>query len=175
MIIENVKIKYARRNGVVIGAQNVVIQNTLFEGCGIDSIRGTAPRAAIDFEPDGVRTYPETGNDSVYMRNCIFINNKYDVSSTFNNLENFNKVATHISNCEFTAPLRLNTTNWIEFNNCVISDITNYQNKITEKTPIKHITFKNCIIKKMPSILLTPSWKNLFLECNIIEINDSVL
>ncbi len=171
LIVENVKIKYARRNGIVIGAQNVVIRNTLFEGCGIDSIKGTAPKAAIDFEADGIRSYPEVGNDSVYMENCIFINNKYDVSSTFNNLATFNKIATHISDCSFTAPLRLNTTNWIEFNNCIIPDITNYQHKITEKCPIKHITFKKCIIKKMPSILLTPSWNNIFLECKV----DSVL
>lgn len=175
LIIENVKIKYARRNGITIGAQNVVIQNSLFESCGIDSIKGTVPKAGIDFEPDGVRVYPETGNDNVYMRNCIFINNEYDVSSTFNNLGTFNKIATHISNCEFTAPLRLNTTNWIEFNNCVIPDITNYQDKITEKCPVKHVTFKDCIIKKMPSILLTPSWNNLFLQCNIIEIKEDIM
>ncbi|WP_417572998.1 hypothetical protein [Phocaeicola sp.] len=175
LIIEDAKIKYARRNGVAIGAQNVVIQNTLFEGCGIDSIKGTAPRAGIDFEPNEVRIYPETGNDNVYMRNCVFINNKYDVSSTFNNLVGFNKIATHISNCKFTAPLRLNTTNWIEFSNCTIPAITNYQGKITEKCPVRHVTFKNCIIEKMPSILLTPSWKNLFLQCNIIEINEPIL
>ena len=174
LIVENVKIKYARRNGIAIAAQNVVIQNTLFEGCGIDSIKGTAPRAGIDFEPDKIKIYPETGNDSVYMKNCVFINNKYDVSSTFNNLVNFNKIATYISDCEFTAPLRLNTTNWIEFSNCIIPDITNYQDRITEKCPVRHITFKNCTIKKMPSILQTPSWKNLFLRCNIIEIKDFV-
>lgn len=171
LVVENVKIKYARRNGIVIGAQNVVIQHSLFEGCGIDSIKGTPPRAGIDFEPDEVRICPETGNDRVYMKNCIFQNNKYDVSSTFNNLEAFNKVATSIINCKFTAPLRLNTTNWIEFNNCVIPDITNYQDKITKECPIKHITFKDCIIKKMPSILLTPSWNNLFLQCYIIKID----
>ena len=73
LIIEDAKIKYARRNGVAIGAQNVVIQNTLFEGCGIDSIKGTAPRAGIDFEPNEVRIYPETGNDNVYMRNLSLI------------------------------------------------------------------------------------------------------
>jgi len=166
-----VKIKYARRNGIAIAAQNVLIQNTLFEGCGIDSIKGTAPRAAIDFEPDNIRLYPETGNDSVYMRNCVFINNKYDVSSTFNNLVTFNKIATYILNCEFTAPLRLNTTNWIEFDNCIIPDITNYQDKITEQCPIKHITFKHCTIRRMPSILLKSSWKNLFVQCNIIELD----
>lgn len=169
LIVENVKIKYARRNGIAIGAQNVMIQNSLFEGCGIDSIRGTAPKAGIDFEPDGVRYYPETGNNDVYMRDCTFINNKYDVSSTFNNLITFNKIATRISNCVFTAPLRLNTTNWIEFVNCTIPEITNYQDEITEKCPVRHLVFKNCIIKKMPSILLTPSWKNSFLQCSINE------
>lgn len=172
LVIDNVKIKYARRNGIVIGAQNVMIQNTLFEGCGIDSIKGTAPKSGIDFEPDGVRTYPETGNDNVYMKNCIFINNKYDVSSAFNNLVTFKKIATRISDCKFTAPLRLNTTNWIEFNNCIILDITNYQDKITEKCPVKYVTFEDCTIRKMPSILLTPSWHNLFIQCNIIELND---
>ena len=61
------------------------------------------------------------------MKKCSFTNNKYDVSSSFNNLKNFGKVATRIEECEFTAPLRLNTTNWIEFSNCIIPDITNFQ------------------------------------------------
>ena len=169
LIIDGVKIKYARRNGIVIGAKDVLIQNTIFESCGIDSIRGTAPRAGIDFEPDGVRIYPETGNENVYMKKCSFTNNKYDVSSSFNNLKNFGKVATRIEECEFTAPLRLNTTNWIEFSNCIIPDITNFQNKITERCPVRHMRFNQCIINRIPIILFTPAWDNRFQQTKIME------
>lgn len=169
LLIDGVKIKYARRNGVTIGAKDALIQNTTFESCGIDSIYGTDPRAGIDFEPDGVRIYPETGNENVYMKSCFFRNNKYDISSTFNNLPNFGKVATHIVDCEFTAPLRLNTTNWIEFDNCIIPDITNFQNRITQQCPVRNIRFKRCIIKRMPIILFTSTWNNQFLQTKIVE------
>lgn len=171
LVVKNVKIRYARRNGIAIGATGGLVLNTTFQGCGIDSIKGTAPRAAIDFEPDRIRIFPETGNRRVYMKSCVFINNKHDVSSTFNNLISFNKIATHISDCVFTAPLRLNTTNWIEFESCIIPNITNYKNKITEGCPVRHIIFKNCIIKKMPSIILTREWKNSFENCVFGEEN----
>ena len=165
LIVSDVKIKYARRNGITIAAENVLIQNTLFQGCGIDSIKGTAPCAGIDFEPDGIRKCPNTGNSNVEMIDCVFVNNRFDVSSTFNNLESFGKIATYIADCNFTAPLRLNTTNWIEFNNCIIPGITNYQNKIALNCPVKHITFKNCTIMNLPPILLTKSWNNTFIDC----------
>lgn len=169
LFVDSVKIRYARRNGITIGAKNVVIQNSLFEGCGIDSIRGVAPQAGIDFESDGIRKYLDVGNENIHMKKCEFRNNKHDLSSTFNNLPEYGKVATYISDCEFTAPLRLNTTNWIEFRNCIISDITNFQDKITDRCPVRHIRFRECVIKKMPIILLTPSWDNLFLQTKILK------
>lgn len=169
LLVDGVIIKYARRNGITIGAKDVLIQNTVFESCGVDLIRGTAPYAGIDFEPDGVRIYPETGNENVHMKNCFFMNNKYDISSTFNNLSDYGKVATRIDDCEFTAPLRLNTTNWMEFNNCIIPAITNFQNKITTQCPVRHMRFKRCTIKKIPSILFTPAWDNQFLQTKVVE------
>ena len=51
LLIDNLKIRYARRNGVTVAATNVIVQNTFFEGCGTSSIHGTAPKSAIDFEP----------------------------------------------------------------------------------------------------------------------------
>lgn len=171
LLIDGVKIRNARRNGIVVGAREVKISNTLFENCGVPSVRGTAPKSAIDFEPDGVSQYPETGNSDVCMSNCIFVNNEFDVSSTFNNLERFGKVATVVSDCIFTAPLRLNTTSWLKFSNCIIPSITNYKNEITRLCPIKHVIFDRCTIDEMPEILLAPEWNNKFYECKISRIS----
>ena len=104
------------------------------------------------------------------MRYCRFINNIHDVSSTFNNLYDYGKIVTRISNCIFTAPIRLNTTNWIEFSNCVIPDITNYQNKIANHCPVRQVLFKQCHIKKMPRILFLRDWYNNFEDCQIDKI-----
>lgn len=170
LLIDNLKIRYARRNGVTVAATNVIVQNTFFEGCGTNSIHGTAPKSAIDFEPDEIRQFPEIGNVNVQMRYCRFINNIHDVSSTFNNLYDYGKIVTRISNCIFTAPIRLNTTNWIEFSNCVIPDITNYQNKIANHCPVRQVLFKQCHIKKMPRILFLRDWYNNFEDCQIDKI-----
>jgi len=94
LLIDNLKIRYARRNGVTVAATNVIVQNTFFEGCGTSSIHGTAPKSAIDFEPDEIRWFPEIGNVNVQMRYCRFINNIHDISSTFNNLYDYGKIAT---------------------------------------------------------------------------------
>lgn len=170
--VNNVTISYARRNGISLGVTNGIIKNCHFEGCGIDEIFGTSPRAAIDFEPDLVNLYPEIGNRNVRMKKCTFINNKYDVSSTNNNLISYGKTATTITQCTFTAPIRFNATYWIRFKNCKIQSFTNWREEITEATPFKHITFVNCEIDNMPLVIKTPSWRNKFRNCvihNIIE------
>lgn len=165
--VENVKIKYARRNGMSIAAKNVRIRNCSFEGCGIDEIYGTAPRAAIDFEPDDLFLFPEIGNVNVVMKNCVFINNKHDVSSTNNNLPSYGRFATIIKDCKFTAPVRLNATYWIKFQNCTIPGFTNWINNISEETPFKYLLFEKCVIDSMPSIMKTESWHNSFVNCEV--------
>lgn len=168
LVVDNVKIKYARRNGISLGATNVVIKNCVFEGCGIDEIYGTAPKAAIDFETSLVKDFPEVGNRNVRMKNCVFKKNKHDISSTNNNIESFGRTATTIKNCVFTAPIRFNETYWIRFKDCYIKSFTNWQDNINKYTPFKHIEFKNCTIESMPSVIKSKSWYNRFVKCNII-------
>lgn len=167
LTVENVNIKFARRNGISIGATNAIIKDCFFEGCGIDDIYGTAPRAAIDFEPSYIKSYPEIGNRNVVMKNCSFKNNKYDVSSTYNNLINYRRTATTISNCVFTAPIRFNATYWIKFKKCKIPSFTNWRDNIAEDTPFKYIKFVNCEIDNISSVIMTPSWRNKFRNCVI--------
>lgn len=169
LVIDNVKIKYARRNGISLGSTNVLVKNCLFEGCGADEIYGTAPRSAIDFETNLVKYFPEVGNRNVRVKNCTFINNKHDISSTNNNLESFGRIATTVKNCRFTAPIRFNTTYWIEFRNCYIKSFTNRLDQISEDTPFGHIVFKNCTIESLPSVIKSESWHNRFVRCNIIS------
>ena len=136
-----------RRNGVTVAATNVIVQNTFFEGCGTNSIHGTAPKSAIDFEPDEIRQFPEIGNVNVQMRYCRFINNIHDFSSTFNNLYDYGKIVTNFKlHIYSTNPTEYNEL--IEFSNCVIPDITNYQNKIANHCPVRQVLFKQCHIKK---------------------------
>lgn len=167
LFLNNVKIKYARRNGIALGATNAVVKNCYFEGCGIDTIYGTAPCAAIDFESSFVKKYPGLGNRNVLVTHCTFKNNKHDISSTNNNLESYGRVSTTISDCIFPNPIRFNATYWIKFLNCRISSFTNWQNNITINTPFKNIEFENCEIDKIQTVIMSPSWKNTFKNCKI--------
>ena len=169
--INNVKFLRARRNGISITAKDVVIENCHFEDCGVDKIKGTAPRAAVDFENSYVLKYPETGNENVKMKNCIFTNNKYDVSATNVNVPRYGKVAVTISDCVFSAPIRLNPTNhWIRFEKCVIPSFSNWIDKISESTPIRHVEFVKCKINSMPVIMKKNDWQNKFENCVINNV-----
>lgn len=171
LVVDNVKFVRARRNGVAVSAKNVIIRRCLFQDCGIDEIRGTAPRAAIDFENDYILKYPETGNENVVMENCVFINNKHDVSATYVNVPTYGKTAVIIKNCHFFSPIRLNTTpHWIRFENCIIPSFTNWQNKIDSSTPIRYLEFVNCHIKTIPQLLTNKKWNNRFENCVIDTI-----
>lgn len=143
--VENVKILRARRNGMSIGARNVVIRNCHFEGCGSKQIRGTAPRSAIDFEPDYVRKYPETGNQDVLMEKCTFKDNHFDVASYMNNMWGYGKVATVVRDCVFASPLKIQGTFWMLFENCYIPFVWN--SKDSERSVMlfsRHMEFVNC-------------------------------
>ena len=80
--MNGVKVLYARRNGISLGGNNYSISNVYFEGCGSEAIRGTAPKAAIDFENDYTEIDPSGVCTNVVMSNCKFKDNAYDVSST---------------------------------------------------------------------------------------------
>lgn len=140
LLMEDVKIIGARRNGVAIGARNVIIRNCHFENCGIKTVKGTAPRSAIDFEPDKVKSYPEIGNQNVLMENCTFKNNCFDVASYNNNLNDYGTIATTIKNCSFTAPIKIHNTYWLRFENCIISSVYNGR---SIKFKSKHLEFKD--------------------------------
>lgn len=138
LVMDNVKILRARRNGVAVGARNVRITNCHFEGCGTSSVKGTSPRSAIDFEPDKVREFPAIGNQNVLMGNCTFKNNHYDVASSVNNLPSYGKTATTIRNCHFTSTLKLSSTYWMRFENCFIPFV---YNKNDDKSALRNCRF----------------------------------
>lgn len=171
LLVENVKFVRARRNGISVAAKNVIIRGCLFRNCGIDEIKGTDPRAAIDFECDYVLKFHGIGNENVLMENCVFNNNKHDVSATNVNIPNYGKTAVTIRNCHFSSPIRLNATpQWIKFENCIIPSFTNRNGKIDMASPIRYVEFKNCNIKSMPELMYTSKWHNKFDRCKIDNI-----
>lgn len=142
LILDHVKIIRARRNGVAVGARGVRIVDCYFEGCGTDSVRGTSPKSAIDFEPDYITDYPSIGNRDVVMENCFFIENYYDVASSVNNLPSYGKTATIIRNCQFTSGIKIRATYWMRFERCYIPYL--YKNSDSKQYYSKHIEFKSC-------------------------------
>ena len=166
-LMEDVKIIGARRNGVAIGARNVIIRNCHFENCGIKAVHGTPPRCAIDFEPDAVKKYPEIGNQNVLMEKCTFKNNYYDVGSYRNNLESYGKIATTIKNCRFSAPLKIQGTYWMRFENCYIPFVWNSQDKRSVLLYSKHMEFINCEFAELDTTMLglATRWYNKYSHC----------
>ena len=149
--IDAVKVLYARRNGISLGGNNYTITNVYFEGNGSDTIKGTAPMAAIDFENDYVDIEPSGLCTNVSMNNCKFKDNKYDVSSTIRDdlYEVPRGELVNISDCNFTSPLRLNRTNGLTFSNCHIVGITNVDNSIAAWYVSKDLVFNNCIFDEL--------------------------
>ena len=175
LTMENVTIRYARRNGVAIGARNVLVKNFTFEYCGIDEIHGTKPRSAIDFEADGIRNYPEVGNENVIMENCVFRKNNSDVNACRNNLVNYGKTATFIKNCVFTSPIQLYSANWITFENCAIPTFA--QSSITRfiYRDCSHLSFFNCSFGTIDKEMLSTAekYKNTYKDCSFDKLVDS--
>lgn len=151
VLIDGVKVLYARRNGIALGGNNYTITNVYFEGCGSDEIKGTAPMAGIDFENDYAEIEPSGVCSNVSMSSCKFKNNKYDVSSTIR--DDLGPVPrgqlVTISDCNFTAPLRLNRTNGLTFSNCHIVGITNVDNSIAAWYVSKDLVFNNCVFDEL--------------------------
>lgn len=137
LLVENVKFIGARRNGLAVGARDVVIRNCHFENCGTDEVHGTKPRAAVDFEPDGLSVYEEIGNENVLMENCTFVGNYYDIASYNNNRARYGKIATTVRNCTFTSTVRLTESRWMRFENC-------YFPKLFNTNLSRHLEFVNC-------------------------------
>ena len=135
--MENVKIIGARRNGLAVGARDVVIRNCHFENCGTDEVKGTKPRAGVDFEPDGLNNYSEIGNENVLMENCTFKNNYFDIASYNNNKAVYGKVATTVRNCTFTSTVRLTESRWMRFENC-------YFPAVSKTNLFRHLEFVDC-------------------------------
>lgn len=169
LVVDNVRIRSARRNGISLASKKARITNCTFENCGTDDIRGTAPMSAIDFEPDGLKECPEIGNEDVIMENCTFIGNKHDISSTYNTKKEYGKIATRVKNCIFTAPLRLNSAYWIEFDRCKIPDFTSHVGRIRAEEPVRFLSFKNCEIDRLPQLMMRSDWKNKFSRSNKIK------
>lgn len=158
--IDNVKIKYARRNGISGTAYNWSIINCEFEGNGIEEIKGTAPKAAIDFESDYLKINPEVVCKNVVMSNCKFINNEFDVSSASATLETATDYAVSISDCVFTAPLRINQTYWLKFTNCTIPYLTNVGNSVDYFTASAHLRYENCQFGELNQAVVNSAFLN---------------
>lgn len=175
LVMDNVTIRYARRNGVSIGARNVHIKNCTFEYCGIDGIRGTRPRSAIDFEADGIRTYHEIGNENVLLEDCTFNNNYSDVTACRNNLPYYGKIATLVKNCTFTSSVKLSSASWISFENCTIPTFSQSTSKRLVYWNCYNMTFQNCTFGTIDrEVLLTADkYKNSYKNCSFEKLVDS--
>lgn len=151
VLIDGVKVLYARRNGIALGGNNYTITNVYFEGCGSDEIKGTAPMAGIDFENDYTEVEPSGVCSNVSMSSCKFKNNKYDISSTIR--DDLGPVPrgqlVTINDCNFTAPLRLNRTNGLTFNNCHIVGISSHDNSISPWYASKDLVFNSCVFDEL--------------------------
>lgn len=175
LLIENVNIIGARRNGVAVGSRNAIIRNCHFEGCGTEEANGTLPRSGIDFEADGIRSYPEIGNQNVLMENCTFKNNCHDISSARNNLKKYGQTATTIRNCVFPDPIRLVVTNWLRFENCYISSVRNVDDDHSVMKYCKNITFVNCEFGKWDAGIPKKTTKNnnSYINCKFNTAKDN--
>lgn len=169
VLIDGVKVLYARRNGIALGGNNYTITNVYFEGCGSEAIRGTAPKAAIDFENDYTEIDPSGICTNVVMSNCKFKDNAYDVSSTIR--WDLGEVPTGqlvtINGCNFTAPLRLNKTRGLTFNDCHIVGISSHDNSISPWTVSEEWIFNNCNFDELnPYLVVSASdYKHQFNNC----------
>lgn len=164
LTMNNVKILRARRNGITLAARNCTIRNCYFDGCGM--INGTFPQCGIDFEADKLNDYPELGNQNVIFDHCTFGINKRDISASNNNLAQYGKTATSISNCHFKNDIHISWGHWLRFENCTITSfIGDWGAEINSKSAIKNTEFINCKIINMPEIIKTKSWNNTFRNC----------
>lgn len=172
LTLNNVKVLRARRNGVAIGARNVRIQDCYFEGCGTNSVKGTAPRSAIDFEPDYVIDFPTIGNQDVIMEKCIFVNNYIDVASSVNNLPGYGKIATTIRNCQFSSRVKISSTYWFRFERCYIPYLSKRKDNLQYYS--KHIEFVNCDFGEDSATVLGLFSKktNIFTNCRFNIVNN---
>lgn len=171
--IDGVKVLYARRNGISLGGNNYSISNVYFEGCGSEAIRGIAPKAAIDFENDYTEIDPSGVCTNVVMSNCKFKDNAYDVSSTIR--WDLGEVPTGqlvtINGCNFTAPLRLNKSRGLTFNDCHIVGISSHDNSISPWTVSEEWIFNNCNFDELnPYLVVSASdYKHQFNNCTYPE------
>lgn len=167
LLLDNVKILRARRNGVALGARDVVVRNCHFEGCGTKAVKGTKPRCGIDFEADGLNDYSEIGNQNVLMENCTFKDNYLDVASYNNNRLRYGKIATTVRNCTFTAPLKFTTTQWLKFENCYIPFLNDFSDGKSRMLNTTHVEFVNCEFGVIEQSVISSAKKdsNKFTDC----------
>lgn len=177
ILVDNVKIWYARRNGIWIGAHDALISKCYFKGCGSDEIRGTAPKAGIDFESDYIAYSEDNVCKNIIMSSCVFENNSYDISSTNATTKDAGDYAVCVYNCLFTAPLRLNTTFWLRFSNCDINYISNVGNSINYYTASQYLLFEDCNFRELHPYLVWASFSegSKFINCHSPEDSEGMV
>lgn len=146
LLIENVKVYRARRNGIALGVRNAIVRNCYFEGCGTAEVKGTNPQSAIDLECDRLAVYSEIGNQNVLVDNCIFKGNEFDVHSYHNTPEAYGKVASVVRNCKFTSKLVIKGTYGIRFENCDVLRLSKNETDALWNSGSKKIEFVDCKI-----------------------------
>lgn len=171
LLMDNVTVRYGRRNGVVIGAQDVVIRNCLFEKCGIDEIHGTQPWAAIDFESDDLKKNDFFYCDNVQMINCVFRDNRIDVNSYGVTSPNFGKYAITIKNCSFYNAVSVNSSHWMRFIKCHFSFLQSGKNTFSMFTNSTNLSFEDCSFDKLDKNRQAKSLLkgNRFTNCTVGE------
>lgn len=168
LLVENVKILGARRNGIAIGARNVTIRNCHFENCGTKAVKGTNPRCAVDFEADHLNTIPEVYCDNVLMENCTFKDNYLDVHS-FNNISKTGtRTSVTISYCHFNTPLSVNSSRWMTFKNCYIPEFKYSDRTYSMFVDSYHFVFENCTFGRLTKTRYeVAKLKNKFTNCKV--------
>ena len=171
LLMDNVKIRYGRRNGLVIAARDVVIKNCTFENCGIDEIKGTQPWAAIDFESDDFQN-----NDSFYcynvqMSDCTFSNNRIDINSYIVTKPDFGEYAVTISNCSFPNAVSVNSSHWMRFVNCHFAFLKSGNNTFSMFTNSTNMLFEECTFDKIDRTRQEASILkgNKFTKCTVLN------
>lgn len=168
LTLKNVKIISARRNGVTLGASNVSIIDCSFMSCGIDDIRGTEPKSAIDFEPDDVNQYPEICCHNVVMKNCFFSENFFDVNSYIVTTNKNDKYAVTIKNCHFSSPIHINTSSSLKFEKCYIPSIYTKNKTESMYVSLSNCCFQDCTFGRLKRNIITDTINQIsFINCNI--------
>jgi len=161
IVIKNVTINWARRNGMSIASRNVLIDGCKITNTGTAKINGTAPKAAIDFEADllngnltyGLSVYPEVGNQNCVVRNCVFDNNYFDLVLAENYNSMYDTTSVFIKNCALNKVFFTNHVKNVRLDSCIVKCIYCPQENQKVTYELSNIKTIKCKIGQMNPLL----------------------